>query len=157
MNVAGVCGSVARGYTFHVSETTDRRIGVRKMTKAQRSRAENAAFVFASAFARPLNGRAWAGVPSGTLVSLGRQYANPVHCPATPIGVGSRVTRPDQGGRTVRHIPARPEQLQSPIEIIRAALRDAALSDRPNDAIDVLGAALIRLADLSRVEVARGY
>jgi hypothetical protein len=42
------------------------------------------------------------------------------------------------------------------LEIIRRALRDAALSDRPNDAIDVLGAALLDLADLARAEARHG-
>lgn len=38
------------------------------------------------------------------------------------------------------------------LEIISRALRDAALSDRPNDAIDVLGNALLDLAELARTE-----
>lgn len=42
------------------------------------------------------------------------------------------------------------------LEIIRRALRDAALSDHPNDAIDVLGDALLTLAELARVEVLHG-
>ncbi|WP_175718778.1 hypothetical protein [Burkholderia anthina] len=42
------------------------------------------------------------------------------------------------------------------LEIIRRALRDAALSDRPNDAIDVLGDALRNLAELARAEVLHG-
>lgn len=40
------------------------------------------------------------------------------------------------------------------LEIIRRALRDAALSDRPNDAIDTLADALMRLANLARTEAA---
>lgn len=40
---------------------------------------------------------------------------------------------------------------QSPAEIIRDALRDAALSDRPNDAIDTLADALVRLAAIAEV------
>ncbi|WP_198385240.1 hypothetical protein [Burkholderia ubonensis] len=39
------------------------------------------------------------------------------------------------------------------LKIIRAALREAALSERPNDAIDILGDALLHLADLARTEV----
>ncbi|WP_179297063.1 MULTISPECIES: hypothetical protein [Burkholderia cepacia complex] len=46
---------------------------------------------------------------------------------------------------------ARPEQTESILEIIRAA----ALAPSDRDALDVLGAALVCLADLSRVEVAR--
>ncbi|MBN3789311.1 hypothetical protein G3N94_20775 [Burkholderia sp. Ac-20353] len=55
----------------------------------------------------------------------------------------------------MRHIPARPEQAKIPnhltvAAIVRDALRDAALSDRPNDAIDTLAGALLRLAVLVR-------
>jgi hypothetical protein len=53
----------------------------------------------------------------------------------------------------MRHIPARPAQQQSPIEIIRDALRAAAVESTPNGAIDTLADALIRLADLARAEV----
>ncbi|MDS0802845.1 hypothetical protein [Burkholderia cenocepacia] len=42
------------------------------------------------------------------------------------------------------------------LEIIRRALRDAALSAQPNDAIDVLGDALLNLAELARVEAPHG-
>ncbi|MBY4724617.1 MULTISPECIES: hypothetical protein [Burkholderia] len=42
------------------------------------------------------------------------------------------------------------------LDIIRRALRDAALSDRPNDAIDVLGDALLDLDKLARAEVLHG-
>lgn len=54
----------------------------------------------------------------------------------------------------MRHIPARPEQTESPLEIICAALRAAVLAPSDRDALDVLGAALVCLADLSRAEVA---
>ncbi|WP_198432882.1 hypothetical protein [Burkholderia ubonensis] len=50
-------------------------------------------------------------------------------------------------------IPARPEQTQSPIEIIRAALHDAAVAPTVFDALDVTGEALRRLAELARAEV----
>lgn len=53
----------------------------------------------------------------------------------------------------MRHILARPEQLQSPLEIIRAALRDAATAPTVYDALDVTGDALRRLADIARAEV----
>ncbi|MDR8077630.1 hypothetical protein KPA96_18390 [Burkholderia cenocepacia] len=42
------------------------------------------------------------------------------------------------------------------LEIIRRALCDAALSAQPNDAIDVLGDALLALAELARAEVSHG-
>jgi len=50
-------------------------------------------------------------------------------------------------------IPARPEQSQSPLEIIRTALRAAAVAATVYDALDVTGAALGRLADLAKAEV----
>ncbi|GAB5100517.1 hypothetical protein [Caballeronia sp. HLA56] len=43
------------------------------------------------------------------------------------------------------NIPARPEQRQSPLEIINDALRAAALDPEPNGAIDILASALQRL------------
>lgn len=46
------------------------------------------------------------------------------------------------------------EQLQSPLEIIRAALRAAALAPTYQDALDATGDALRRLAEIARAEVA---
>lgn len=51
----------------------------------------------------------------------------------------------------LRRIPARPEQTQFPIELVRAALRAAAMSDRPNEAIDILADALLRVAAIKEV------
>ncbi|CAJ7161253.1 Uncharacterised protein [Burkholderia pseudomallei] len=51
----------------------------------------------------------------------------------------------------MRHVLARPEQ--SPLEIIRAALRAAALAPTVYDALDLTGDALRRLAEMSRAEV----
>ncbi|MDR5741574.1 hypothetical protein QCE73_00230 [Caballeronia sp. LZ029] len=58
----------------------------------------------------------------------------------------------------MRHIPARPEQTQSPIqlEIIRRALRDAATAPTVVDALDITGDALRQLAEFARAEVAHG-
>jgi hypothetical protein len=57
----------------------------------------------------------------------------------------------------MRHISARPEQTQSPIlEIIRVALRDAAIAPTVFDALDVTGEALRLLADLAKAEVRHG-
>ncbi|WP_186142380.1 hypothetical protein [Burkholderia gladioli] len=44
----------------------------------------------------------------------------------------------------------------SAVAIINRALRDAALADRPNDAIDTLATALLSLVAINRAEVARG-
>ncbi len=52
--------------------------------------------------------------------------------------------------------PARPEQLQSSLEIIRTALRAAALAPTDQVALDVTGDALRRLAEIARAEVAHG-
>jgi hypothetical protein len=56
----------------------------------------------------------------------------------------------------LRHIPARPEHLQSPLEIIRAALREAAIAPTVHEALDVTGDALLRLAEIARAEVCHG-
>ncbi|SAK69666.1 hypothetical protein AWB80_03591 [Caballeronia pedi] len=48
------------------------------------------------------------------------------------------------------NIPARPEQKQSPLEIINDALRAAALDPEPNGAIDILAGALQRLQPSSK-------
>jgi hypothetical protein len=54
-------------------------------------------------------------------------------------------------------IPARPEQIESPIQIINRALRDAALASTPNAALDLLADALLTLAVLVHpVEVSHG-
>jgi hypothetical protein len=53
----------------------------------------------------------------------------------------------------LRRIPARPEHTQSQLEIIRVALRDAAIAPTVFDALDVTGEALRRLAELAKSEV----
>ncbi|MEM5367908.1 hypothetical protein V4C53_17950 [Paraburkholderia azotifigens] len=52
----------------------------------------------------------------------------------------------------MRLIPVRPEQTQSPLEIIACALRDAAIAPTVFDALDVTGDALRRLAEIVRTE-----
>ncbi|RQR27345.1 hypothetical protein DIE23_27085 [Burkholderia sp. Bp9143] len=51
---------------------------------------------------------------------------------------------------------ARPEKTLSSLEIIRNALRAAALASSGRDALDAAGDALRQLADLARVEVRYG-
>lgn len=53
----------------------------------------------------------------------------------------------------MRHICAHPKQPQSPIDIIRLALRAAAIAPTMADALDVTGEALHRLAELSAAPV----
>ncbi|ODQ34232.1 hypothetical protein BGV65_14545 [Burkholderia ubonensis] len=150
--MTNACKPASFSYTTVVVETTTTRIGVRKLLTADNRRP--------AVFFRPFTLRAclqWSGLGGGALAHAGsrkRRYANPVMCPATLIGVRIRVPKPAYGGRTMRHIPARPEQTESPLEIICAALRAAALAPSDRDALDVLGAALVCLADLSRAEVA---
>ncbi|MGY6154120.1 hypothetical protein [Paraburkholderia graminis] len=154
LNVACTCKPSASRYTPPVvGKQPANRFGDLQLTKAQRSRAENVAFVFVSACVR----LQWVGMGGETFGSagfLGLRFANPAHCPLTPFGVGARVHKPDQGGRTVRHIHARAEQQQSSIlEIIRAALRDAATAPTVFDALYLTGDALHRLAEIARAEV----
>ncbi|WP_185735676.1 hypothetical protein [Pandoraea apista] len=56
----------------------------------------------------------------------------------------------------MRQALARPEQTQSQLEIIRAALREAATAPTVFDALDVTGEALRRLAELVQSGVCHG-
>ncbi|MFC5428342.1 hypothetical protein ACFPTO_05905 [Paraburkholderia denitrificans] len=138
-----------RAYTFHVAGKQPAiRFGDLNCSEAQQSRAVTrlAAFVFASACAR----LQWAGLGGetfGSAGSLGRRFANPAQRPLTPFGDGVRVNQPVRGGRILlRHIPARPEQPPSPIELANSALRAAALAPTYIDALDVLADALLVMA-----------
>jgi hypothetical protein len=71
-----------------VPETTGDRIGVRKDSTAGDRRM--------AVFLRPhiMSHLQWSGLGGGALAHAGirgRRYANSILCPATPIGVGSRV------------------------------------------------------------------
>jgi|GEM_PF-2849780 len=54
----------------------------------------------------------------------------------------------------MRQVLARPEQTQSPVEIISRALRDAAMASTDARALDIAGDALRRLAELIASEAA---
>lgn len=99
----------------------------------------------------------WSGLGRaafGLAGSHGRRFSTPADVPGHPhVEMGRRDLKSVRGGRTMRHISARPEQTQSPIEIIRAALRDAATAPTVFDALDVTGDALRRLAEIAREEV----
>ncbi|WP_143328599.1 hypothetical protein [Burkholderia sp. AU28863] len=148
LNVAGNCKPQGSGYTATVLETTGTGFGDPIMMADDR---RSAVFLRPYAFARLFNGWAWVGRPLGLPVPSCR-FANPVQCPPTPFGDGTRAFLNHDGGRTMpRRILARPEQTQFPVELVRAALRAAATSDRPNEAIDILADALLRLAEIAEV------
>lgn len=110
LTVAGTCKPLAIRYTQGVAETTAAEIGVSNLQLADNRHL--------AVFFRPLPcvRLQWSGLGGGALAHAGsqlRRYANPALCPATPIGVGGWVPNPATGGRTMRHIPARPEQTQS--------------------------------------------
>jgi hypothetical protein len=99
-------------YTFNVPETAGNLDWRPEQIQADNRRT--------AVFFRPLAlcRLQWSGLGGGVLALAGflyRRYANPAMCPATPIGVGSRVIQPDTGGRTMRHISARSEQTQFPL------------------------------------------
>ncbi|WP_232438440.1 hypothetical protein [Burkholderia ubonensis] len=150
-NVEGVCRHPVSAYTFHVAETTAARIGVRKLLADDR----RVRFFYVRMPSRTFfYGWALVGERLRSPVPTFR-YANPVMRPPTPIGVGERAFNTNVGAAMRANALARPEQTESILKIIRAALRAAALAPFDRDALDVLGAALVCLADLSRVEVAR--
>lgn len=149
---AGGCAPASASYTASVvGKQPAIWIGVQKDSVADDRRS--------AVFLRPytLSLHQWSGHSEGALAhagSHGRRYANLALCPATPIGVGGWVRQPVCGGHIVRQALARPEQQQSPIlEIIQAALRDAATAPTVYDALDVTGDALRRLAEIARAEV----
>lgn len=140
-------------YTLLVVETTATRGESRKNTGGQPPHAA----IFSSVMpSRALiNGRALVGRASALPVPVFRSL-NPALCPPTPFESGRRASIANTGGHTMRQALARPEQTQSPIEIIRAALREAATAPTVLDALDVTGEALRRLADLVQAEVRHG-
>ncbi|VWD17354.1 hypothetical protein [Burkholderia contaminans] len=139
-------------YTFPVAETTAAGFGDLTMMADDR---RSAVFLRPYAFARPVNGWAWAGRPSGLPVPSCR-FANPVQCPPTPFGDGKRAFFNHDGGRTMlRHIPARPEQSQLSNFLtgkVSVALRSAALAPNLASALDIAGAALVDIATIARSE-----
>lgn len=151
---SSLTSTACRVYIAGVSETT-----VTRASRLDRSSADNrqpAVFFRPYAFARPLQWRALAeGTPSGVPVSddTGPRTLKPCACHHRFAAVMAGFETAVIGGRTMRQALARPQQPQSPIEIIRAALRDAALAPTYQDALDVTGDALRRLGDLARAEV----
>lgn len=138
-----------RRYSGPVAETTAHRGDSRQMQKADNR--------LSAVFLRPHTKRLlWSGLGGGAFALAGfllRRSVNFANGPATPFDSGGRVIQSAKGGRTMRPISARPEQTQSPLEIIRAALRAAALAPSDRDALDATGDALRRLADMARAEV----
>lgn len=141
-------------YTFHVADTTAAGFG--DPTVPRRMSASRRIFYVRTASARPYD--LWAGDGGetfGSAGSLGRRFANPVICPPTPFGDGKRALLKVQGGRKMRHIHVRPEQPSFPntlTEIVRAALREAALANDTASALDAAGEALCQIADIARKE-----
>jgi hypothetical protein len=138
-------------YSKNVPETTGNR-GESRNYRRRISAARRFFFVRTSSIA--FNGRALVGVRLRTPVAFCAGLST-LLCARPPcLRAGRWVYQPTEGGRIMRPaIPARPEQQQSPLEIIRNALRAAALAPNADAALDVTGAALVRLADLAKAEV----
>lgn len=139
-------------YAGCVAETTATGFDSPTYRSAQPRRA---AFLCVSPVRASFNGRALVGESSDSPGSSVTGLST-LPCARPPrLTVGSGLTA-NRRGRTMRQVPARPEQTQSPIEIIRAALRAAALAPSDAAALDATGEALRRLAELSRGEVRHG-
>lgn len=135
-------------YTFIVPETAgnlDWRPELQRRTPADRR------FFFVRAPRASFNGRALVGERLRSPVSFA-PVRQPRHVPGHPNWRWELGYQASKGGRTMRHISARSEQQQSIIEIIRAALRDAATAPTIIDALDVTGEALRRLAEMAQAE-----
>lgn len=134
-------------YTFCVAETTATEIGVSNCIGGQ----PPTGGIFSSAASARLQ---WSGLGGGALAHAG-SYApvrQPRHVPGHPNWRWGRVTQPSIGGRTMRHVLARPEQTQSPTEFANSA---AALAPTVFDALDMLADALQSLAVLQAEEGVR--
>ncbi|WP_246174338.1 ash family protein [Pandoraea terrigena] len=142
-----------RLYSWAVAETTVTEIGVSNNKGGQPPIA--AFFSSVMPLRAPINGRALAGASSDAPVSF--VAGTPTLSCARPPRLAS------DGGplfqtkeAAMPRALARPEQTQSPIEIIRAALREAAIAPTVFDALDVTGEALRILAELAQAEVHHG-
>lgn len=148
-----VCTSPAPRYTFGVPETTGARAS--RLDSSVADNRQLAVFFRPYAFARLLQWRALAeGTPSGVPVSTdaGPRTPKPCACHHRFAAVMAGFETAVCGGRTMRHIPARPEQAESLLEIIRSALRGAATAPTAFDALDVCGDALRRLSEIAGAE-----
>lgn len=148
----GVCTRSAPAYTLRVPETAGTEIGVSKLRLADNR--QLAVFFRPSPCVR----LQWSGLGGGALALAGSQshrYANPTMCPATPIGVGSRVPNFAIGASAMRQVPALPEQIKTSLKTIRAALRDAAIAPIVFDTLDATGDAFRWLAETAPAEVRR--
>lgn len=138
-------------YTFSVAETTAAGFGDLSHASAQPRRA---AFLCVSPLRASFNGRALVGRPSG-LPGACVTGSPTLPCARPPrLATGSGLTAHTRG-RTMRHIYARPEQTQSPIELANSALRAAALAPTVFDALDICADALLVLAALTQPLEAR--
>jgi hypothetical protein len=154
LNIAGTCKPVALRYTASVVETTTTGFGDLTHVSAQPRRA--AFLCVLPSRASTINGRAWVGRPSG-LPGAYVTGSPTLPCARSPhLAMGSGLTTHVRGRTMSIQIPARPEQTQSPLEIIRTALRDASTAPTVCDALDVTGDALRRLAELARAGVRNG-
>lgn len=145
----------ARGgaYTSYVAETTANGFSSPANTGGQPPHAAIFSSVMPSRAS--INGRALVGRVSALPVPVFRS-ANPISCPPTSFSSERRASNANTGGRVMRlHPLAHTGQTESPIEIIRAALREAATAPTVIDALDVTGDALRRLAEIVCAEDGR--
>lgn len=138
------------GYPATVTETTATGFDSPNNRSAQ---PRKAAFLCVSPLRASFYGWALVGRASALPVpSVAGLSTLPCACPPR-LTVGSGFN-PNRRGRTMRHIPARPEQTESPVlAIVSNALRAAALASSDRAALDVAGDALRRIAELAAAEV----
>ncbi|MGF6974920.1 hypothetical protein QFZ94_003370 [Paraburkholderia sp. JPY465] len=150
------CKPAKLRYTPYVPETTGNLDWRPEQIKADNRRR--------AVFLRPhIKRLQWSGLGEGALALAGildRRYANLAMCPATPIGVGGRVIRLDQGGRTMpSNIHAHPEQTSFPnslTSLVREAPHSGAIAGAYQDGLAITGDTLRRMADLKNWEVNDG-
>ncbi|WP_148662191.1 hypothetical protein [Paraburkholderia phytofirmans] len=150
LNVAGTCKPLVARYTERAAETTAHRFDSREFDG--RATATVRFFYVRMPLHASSSGWVLGRASSDAQVSYRACLSTgSMTCPPR-LTAGGRSLSKSIGGRLMRRIPTRPEQSQNLNQIINRALRDAAVEPTPNGAIDVLGGALIVIAELARSE-----
>jgi hypothetical protein len=144
------CGN--RLYSLSVAETAAIRASRLEMQKADNR--QLAVFFRLFAFARLFQWRGLAeGTPSGVPVTFcaGPRTPKPCACHHRFAAMTAGFETAAKGGRPMRQVTAHSEQPHSQIEIIRDALRAAALALTVYDALDVTGVTGVTGVALARL------
>lgn len=140
----------------YTGPVTDTAVARGESRKVPRRTTADWRYFFVRMPSRAFTGRALAGVRSRTPVPLDAGLST-LPCARPPrLRAGRRVSTQSKEAAMPNTL-ARPEHTQSQIlAIVREALRAAVLAQSDRDSADLAAAALVRVAELARVEVRHG-